>query len=169
MKREDADTFVEDLYESWYATLVRYAFRSCGNLANAEEATQESFLLLYRELIKGTHIESAKGWTLTVLRRSLRRTMRRPDLSFLRVDDPHVLDSCPAPLPHEEEPILRLHECLTRREEEVLLLRLEGCKYRDIAQSLGVSTSAVGTLIARAVVKLQSKAGQPAREWEPRR
>jgi RNA polymerase sigma factor (sigma-70 family) len=44
---------------------------------------------------------------------------------------------------------------LSPREEEVLLLRLEALKYREIADQLGISMNSVNALLARALRKLQ--------------
>jgi RNA polymerase sigma factor (sigma-70 family) len=51
---------------------------------------------------------------------------------------------------------------LSRREEEVLLLRLEAMKYREIADHLGISMNSVNTLLARALRKLQKAAAEHA-------
>jgi DNA-directed RNA polymerase specialized sigma24 family protein len=48
-----------------------------------------------------------------------------------------------------------LPSVLTPREEQVLLLRLEALKYREIADQLGSSMNSVNTLLARALRKLQ--------------
>jgi DNA-directed RNA polymerase specialized sigma24 family protein len=54
---------------------------------------------------------------------------------------------------------------LSLREEEVLLLRLEAFKYREIAEQLGISMNSVNTLLARALRKLQqATVQQPARQ-----
>jgi transposase len=45
---------------------------------------------------------------------------------------------------------------LSPREEEVLLLRLEALKYREIADHLGISMNSVNALLARALRKLQT-------------
>jgi len=44
---------------------------------------------------------------------------------------------------------------LSVREEEVVLLRLQSFKYREIAEKLGIGSKSVCTLLARAVKKLQ--------------
>ena len=49
----------------------------------------------------------------------------------------------------------RIREQITRREEEVLLLRLKALKYRRIAAQLGISPNSVKTLLARALRKMQ--------------
>ena len=54
---------------------------------------------------------------------------------------------------------------LSRREEEVLLLRLEAMKYREIADQLGISMNSVNTILARALQKLKKVAAQnPVKE-----
>lgn len=76
--------------------------------------------------------------------------------------------------------LLRHFGVLTRREEEVLLLRLQSMTYREIASQLGLSVPSVGTLLARAVSKLKktlsgrtgrSAAGRPEGKegYAPRR
>jgi RNA polymerase sigma factor (sigma-70 family) len=44
---------------------------------------------------------------------------------------------------------------LSEREEEVLLLRSKGMKYKDIALHLGITTNSVGTLMVRAIRKIR--------------
>jgi RNA polymerase sigma factor (sigma-70 family) len=54
------------------------------------------------------------------------------------------------------EEIRSLLSVLSPREEEVLLLRLESLKYREIADQLGISITSVDNLLARALRKLQA-------------
>jgi DNA-directed RNA polymerase specialized sigma24 family protein len=51
--------------------------------------------------------------------------------------------------------IRNLLSVLSPREEEVLMLRLEALKYREVAEQLGISLNSVNTLLARALRKLQ--------------
>ena len=60
--------------------------------------------------------------------------------------------------------IRNLLSVLSPREEEVLLLRLEALKYREIAEQLGIGMNSVNTLLARALRKLQHAMGQKAEE-----
>ena len=50
---------------------------------------------------------------------------------------------------------------LSQREEEVLLLRMESLKYREIGTRLGISANSVTTLLSRAVKKLRIAAASP--------
>lgn len=56
----------------------------------------------------------------------------------------------------------RLSE-LSVREEEVLMLRLQSMKYREIAEALGISINSVNTLLARALEKIQKVLAPGAR------
>jgi RNA polymerase sigma-70 factor (ECF subfamily) len=58
--------------------------------------------------------------------------------------------------------IRSLLSVLSPREEEVLLLRLEALKYREIAEQLGISMNSVNTLLARSLRKLQEATAQQA-------
>jgi len=58
--------------------------------------------------------------------------------------------------------IRSLLSVLSPREEEVLLLRLEALKYREIAEQLGISMNSVNTLLARALRKLEEATAQQA-------
>jgi DNA-binding CsgD family transcriptional regulator len=55
----------------------------------------------------------------------------------------------------------KLLSVLTSREQEVVMLRMEDMKYREIACALGISRNSVNTLLARALRKLQVA----ARKW----
>lgn len=54
---------------------------------------------------------------------------------------------------------------LSPREEEVLPLRLESLKYREIAEQLGISVNSVNTLLARALRKLQKAIARETSRW----
>jgi RNA polymerase sigma factor (sigma-70 family) len=66
--------------------------------------------------------------------------------------------------------IQNLLRLLSPREQEVLLLRLEAMKYREIADRLGISMNSVNTLLARALQKLHKAvtAKQPMKERKER-
>lgn len=153
VNENDATDLVTALFDRWYMSLVRYALRTTANYELAEDLTQETFMQLYQTLRAGKNIEHPKAWTIRVLRRAMSRYMqdRHPhepldelEIAGNTVNDlSSILD------------IRSLLSVLTPREEEVLLLRLEALKYREIADQLGISMNTVNTLLARALRKLQ--------------
>jgi DNA-directed RNA polymerase specialized sigma24 family protein len=58
----------------------------------------------------------------------------------------------------ENDEIGRLIATLSAREEEALLLRLQGFRYQEIASALHVKVNSVKTLLARALRKLHDHA-----------
>lgn len=166
MVRDEARKLVSGLFDSWYSSLVRYAYRACGSLDKAEDAVQETFLALFRELLRGGQVDNAKAWTLCVVRREavrIHREVTREEWSPLDVDDPVLHLAAPEPNPETEQAgatLDRLFSVLTQREEEVLLLRLQSLKYRQIAQQLGIGVNSVKTLLARALRKMREASQQ---------
>jgi RNA polymerase sigma-70 factor (ECF subfamily) len=163
--REQIERVAEELFESWYSVLVGYATRSTGSLELAEDLVQEAFLALCHELARGAVIESPKGWTLCVIRHQISKHLRVTKDRGI-VFEP--LDAEGALLPQhryptagtadptaESDQISKLLGYLTEREEEVILLRLEGFQYREIARQLDIRVSSVKTFIARAIRKLR--------------
>ena len=159
--RKKASDIINGLFDSWYPNLLRY---SCGQLKQrpaAEELVQEVFLDLYKALLDGQTIRFPKAWTMCVLRR--KAAARRNDLlnyeeACRALDDQEPF--APSQCAELEMAIdcrrLRSHlMVLSSREEEVLLLRLQAMKCREIAAALGITVSSVNQYLARALEKLQ--------------
>jgi RNA polymerase sigma-70 factor (ECF subfamily) len=165
MNREDASKIVDGLFESWYSSLLRYAARSTGSLSLAEDLVQEALMKLYRELRRGKTVENPKAWTFSVLRRGIGKQIRDHIRQGGSPESLEVVDTRPVALATgdllpgerivEMDEISRLFSVLSQREEEVLLLRMEALKYREIASELGIRVNSVGTLLTRALRKLQ--------------
>jgi RNA polymerase sigma-70 factor (ECF subfamily) len=161
MNQEDATRTVNDLFESWSPFLVRYAVRMTRSFEVADDVVQEAFLALFRDLRKGKRIDNPKAWTLGTVRNQMRKHARCLRRQAEELEPSDSLDLMPA-LPRWPDvaadfddaapPGLSLLSC---REEEVLLLRLQSFKYREIADQLGIGTKSVCTLLSRAVKKLQ--------------
>ncbi len=154
MNRQEASDLVTSLYESWYSALVRYALRLTGSSALAQDAVQQAFMDLYSALVEGQRIKYPKAWTICVLRRQIAADWDKvPDTESLSALAHQSFATVQPDVCGEDIPRLLSH--LTPREQEVLMLRMEAYKYREIADSLGISPNSVNTLLSRAIVKLQ--------------
>jgi RNA polymerase sigma factor (sigma-70 family) len=164
VNENDATELVTALFDRWYLSLVRYALRTTANYELAEDFAQDTFMQLYQALRTGKNIEHPKAWTICVLRRAMNRQMKdRPPHEAL--DELEIAREILPGAPHIAD-IRNLLSVLSPREEEVLLLRLEALKYREIADQLGISINSVNTLLARALRKLQEATTQQAKkEW----
>ncbi len=158
MDERAATELVVSLYRSLYPTVVRHATRVTGNVGLAEEIVQEAFMRLYRSLIAGKRVENPKAWVFSVVRREARKNSGLGGLAYPL----EVLEQTPIGYWGEQAPnlerdqVTRLLSPLTCREEEVLILRVGGLKYREIAQELHISVKTVATLLARALRKLRA-------------
>lgn len=160
MDRDRATSLINELFETWYACLIRYAFRGTGRFELAEEVIQDTFVQFYLAQVKGDVIHNPKAWMLTVVRREIRNYCQKTPhyeqleaAEFVTARDTTRVDRA-----LEMDNIARHFTVLSKREEEVLLLRLQALKYREIAQSLGIRPGSVASLLARALRKLQAVA-----------
>jgi RNA polymerase sigma factor (sigma-70 family) len=168
MNEQEATRLVNELYDSHYSPLLRYALRVIGSMDVARDVLQESFFQLYRSLRLGQSIDSPKAWLFCVVRRELIHQIRhrtRSSANLIHLED---LDQLAAPAGNAPvagaDDLYRLLSVLSRREEEVLLLRLGALKYREIADRLGITCQSVSTHLARAIRKLQLACGKEPKE-----
>lgn len=172
MNQGEASAVVSALFEASYGSLLHYAYRRTGNLDVAEELVQDTLLALYCELRRGKQIDHLKAWSLSVLDRKARKELGRR----LRMGSQSPLEdlevepaSLAVPTGHTRGlfEIQGLLSALSRREQEVVLLRMESLKYCEIARLLNISRNSVNTLLGRALRKLQVAAGRNKPDQEP--
>ena len=162
MDYQETIRYVDELYESWYPQLLRYARRFLREPGIAEELVQETFLDLYRALLADQSIQFPKAWTMAVARRKILHDQRLRVLEDHR--DPEDLSTLEISAPDWREDVEISIDCervrdhmslLSSREYEVLTLRLQSMRYSEIGGALGISTNSVKTLLARALEKLR--------------
>lgn len=151
----------EAFFQDWYPHLLRYVCRFAASRATAEDVSQEVFLDLYEALRAGQHIDFPKAWTLRVARRKCAELRSQPfdlDQRHATLEDLVERGESPVIDMNARLDVQKVRGCLsvlTVREEEVLLLRLQSMKFREIGVALGISTSSVNTLLVRALGRLR--------------
>ncbi len=156
---------VTQAFELLRGPVHRYLVAVLGNPAEAEELTQETFLRLYRHLHSGQSLENVRAWVFRVahnLAIDRQRTNQNPALgSPICRTELHGLRRDLGPSPEErvldQERLERIHAGLVQlspQERQCLDLRAEGLRYREIAQTLGISGSSVAEFLRRAIHKL---------------
>src|SRR5918911_5657044 len=147
-----ADRSFERLYRKHAADVYRYALVVLRNEADAEDVTQTTFLNAYRAIERGERPQKPQNWLIAiahnVCRQRFRQSQRRPnevayedELAEAIVDDDAVT----------AEDIRRALGHLAFNQRAALVMReLEGRSYPEIAEILGLSVSAVETLLFRA-------------------
>jgi RNA polymerase sigma-70 factor (ECF subfamily) len=146
--------FVE-LFEAHRPRLLRVLARLSGEPELAADLAQEAFVRLYR---RGSLPDAPEAWLITVALNQLRNeraTCKRrlrllePVAAAVHADPPPSLEDASATRATQRRVRAAL-ERLSERDQRLLVLRAEGCRYRDIAAVLALNEASVGTLLARA-------------------
>jgi RNA polymerase sigma-70 factor (ECF subfamily) len=128
----------------------------------AQEAAQEAFLRLYVTLKKGEEIQNPRAWIFRVAHNlGLKIRAKQSTQAAFDADLEYRL-SAPELNPEQglldREQKLRFHQAIQRLSEQqrrCLFLRLEGLRYPEIGSALGISASAVGEFLRRAIARLK--------------
>jgi RNA polymerase sigma-70 factor (ECF subfamily) len=124
--------------------------------ARAEELAVEVFLKLWRNSsAQGEHLE---GWLYRValragldeLRRQSRRSRYERLLSLVRPTPPPSTPEQLHSATEQQERVRSILSALPQREAEFLVLRSHGFSYDEVALTLNINPSSVGTLLSRA-------------------
>lgn len=153
---------VTRLYEESRDDVYRYLLTLGLHPPRAQEAVQEVFLRLYATMRKGEEIESPRGWVFRVahnygLKVRERQVSEEPFDAALEARLTAPVENPEQGL-LERERMLRFHQAvegLSEQQKRCLFLRMEGLRYPEIASSLGISASAVGEFLRRAMVRLK--------------
>lgn len=153
---------VAQLYEESREDVYRYLITLGLHPPQAQEATQDVFLRLYITLRKGEKINSPRGWIFRVAHNlGLKiRTRQNAEAPFDAALDARLAATTPAADREliERERMLRFHraiEGLSDQQRRCVFLRLEGLRYPEIGSALGISASAVGEFLRRAMLRLR--------------
>ena len=153
---------VSRLFEEARDDVYRYLLTLGLPPPRAQEAAQEVFLRLYATLRKGDEIQNPRAWIFRVAH-NLGLKIRTRQNS----EEPYDADlgnryaaqrETPESELIERERMLRFHiavESLSEQQRRCLFLRLEGLRYPEIGETLGISPSAVGEFLRRAMVRLK--------------
>ena len=169
-RRLNSDRAFERLYRKHAGDVYRYALVVMRNESDAEDVTQTTFMNAYRAMERGERPRQPQNWLITiahnVCRQRFRQSQRRPsevayeeELAEATVDEDAI----------SAEDIRRALGHLSFNQRSALVMReLEGRSYQEIAEIMGVSVSAVETLIfrARRALREQLDEGITCREAE---
>jgi RNA polymerase sigma-70 factor (ECF subfamily) len=151
----------EELYGRYLRTVSGLCRALLRDRAEAEDATQQTFLSAHRALLNGTDPREPAAWLATIARNEcwtrIRGRMREPlpvsELETMSIDaDPYAEAVRHADLAALWSAI----EELPRPQRDALLLReFGGLSYEELAEALAMSGSAVESLLFRARQRLR--------------
>jgi RNA polymerase sigma factor (sigma-70 family) len=157
------DQAFETLYRRYVKDVYHYALALLRNPADAEDVTQTTFMNAYRAYKRGDEILKPQNWLIKIAHNVARTRYARASRRVKEVPLEEHVDQLA--LPEEDRPnveaVLRALGRLPFNQRAALVMReLEGRPYVEIADTLGVSVSAVETLIFRARRSLRLHASE---------
>jgi len=155
---------VGDLYLEAREDVYRYLLTLGLYPPQAQETTQEVFCRLYATMKSGEDLRNPRAWIFRVAHNLGLKTRARQ--KWEAPFDPCLegqlraqgLDPERSVL--EEEKLGRFHRAvqgLSEQQRRCLFLRLEGLRYPEIGAALGISASAVGEFLRRAMARLKGQ------------
>jgi len=166
LRRPESDAELQDQVAQLFAEtredVYRYLLTLGVHPPKAQESVQEVFLRLYTTLKKGEKIENLRGWVFRVAHNLGLKVRARQANEEAIGTELEIRLSAPRENPEREllerERMLRFHQAvegLSEQQKRCLSLRLEGLRYPEIASTLGISASAVGEFLRRALARLK--------------
>ena len=156
------------VFEQSRAGLLRYLYSIGVRDHDAEEVVQEVFLALFQHLTLGRDPHNLRGWVFRVAhnlglrhRNAARRTAYPGDDSIFH----QQIDTGPNPeqqvnARQRQRKLLAVFHALPEQDRCCLHMRAEGLRYREIAETLGISLGAVAQSLARSLERLHRADGR---------
>ena len=153
-----------DLVEQHYALLYRYAFRLSGCAAEAEDLTQQAFLIAQTKLSQLREASRAKAWLCSIVRNSYLKEIRTracaPTTTLENIAELASPTDAVSTFDHEQ-----LQNVLNDLPEEfrspIILFYFEEFSYKEIADHMGVPIGTIMSRLARAKAFLRQRLTEP--------
>ena len=148
-----ASRAIDDLYRRHGSEVYRYALAVLGNQADAEDITQTTFLNAYRALEQGVRPRKPANWLLTIASNAIKQRFRHDSARPRQVAlDDRLADRGTEGTegPTVGEILTALSHIPPQQRQAIVLREFEGRSYNETAEILGVTTSALETLLFRA-------------------
>jgi RNA polymerase sigma-70 factor, ECF subfamily len=152
---------VQNLIDTHYEGLYRYAYRLAGSAADAEDLTQEAFGKALARVSQLRDPECAKSWLFRILRNAYLHRMRtRKRHRTVPLD---AVGDMPEDAP-DEPPVVepsRLQDALNELDEAfrtpLILFYFEEFSYKDIANQMELPIGTVMSRLARGKAYLRQR------------
>lgn len=172
-QKGDIEAF-QQLFHKYSPSVVNFAFRFLGTQARAEEIAQEVFLQVYRWQNRYEPKAKFSTWLFKIAHNHCLNEVRKGEyrISLESLDPPDDLEgdererNLPDTTASKGEDILAAKEAADRIEKvlqrvpksqrtALLLSRMEGMSYQEVAEVLGSTEKAVKSLVFRATQSLK--------------
>jgi RNA polymerase sigma factor (sigma-70 family) len=151
----------EQLFESYSRQLYSFCLYRLGDRHEAEDAVQSTFLNAFRGLERGVVPYSDAAWLFKIAQ-NVCLTLKRSSFRRRRIESPVPIDDSVASPEYETDAVFDLAGAVrglpAKQRRAILLREWRGLSYDEIASDLGLTQSAVETLLHRARRSLRAAA-----------
>ncbi|MCX7425449.1 MAG: sigma-70 family RNA polymerase sigma factor [Planctomycetia bacterium] len=141
--------------------VYRYAYRLSGNQEDAEDLTQQVFLVAQENLAQLRTPEAARSWLFTILKRCFFKSRQRfkPMLAGnMQLNLENIAEPVPAADQIDRERLQHALDELPPKHRLVLVMfYFEEASYREIAERLELPLGTVMSRLARAKARLRER------------
>jgi RNA polymerase sigma-70 factor (ECF subfamily) len=152
---------IAQLISDHHGALYRYAYRLTGSQADAEDLTQQAYLVAQQKLHQLRHPEKVDRWLFAVLRSCYlkgKRKRRPIAASSLELNVEHIPEETPTGDQIDRQRLQAALDELPREFKVVLgMFYFEQCSYKEIARQLRIPIGTVMSRLARAKARLRRK------------
>ncbi|MGY5352155.1 RNA polymerase sigma factor [Wenyingzhuangia sp. IMCC45533] len=155
--------FFENLYKSHLKNATNFAFYKCGNQSDALDLVQEAFLNIWKNCAK-IDVTKIKTYLFTSINHLFLNNIKHQKVVFSYKEETPFFDrdnQNPEYIFEENEYkkiLLANIAALPEDERQIFLLnRIEGKKFREIAEILNISQKTVERKISKAIKNLNLK------------
>jgi RNA polymerase sigma-70 factor (ECF subfamily) len=150
---------IRSLVQEHHQDVYRYAYRLAGKEVDAEDLTQQTFLIAQQRLHQIRQPERVIGWLFTILRSCYLKTKRKFEplsASSLELE----IDSIPDEPIEETFDKEALQAALDKLPDDfklvVVMFYFEQCSYKQIAEQLEIPIGTVMSRLTRAKSRLRA-------------
>ena len=150
---------IEQLIREYHADLYRYAFRLAGSVPDAEDLTQQTFLIVQGKLHQVRDAEKVRSWLYAVLRSCFLKSLRKSVPLTATVAELSV-DQIPQQMADDDSvDRQQLQWAIDGLPDDfklvVLMFYFEDFSYKQIAAELDIPIGTVMSRLARAKGRLR--------------
>jgi RNA polymerase sigma factor (sigma-70 family) len=162
----------EEAFTLHHRTVFRAARSVVQDAGLAEDVTQEVFIRLYKHMDSIADAEMLRPWLIRVALNVAKNTLRTKIRANTR-DDNYVKETVESGVFSVEDEfeekagINEINRALGKIKEPLrscLMLKQQGLSYREIAESLSLNETSIGTYVARARAEFMRFYGKVGRE-----
>jgi len=149
-----ADAFAE-IVTHYEAPILRYLYRLTGDREVAQDLTQDTFIKAYKGILKTKNDISFRAWLYRIATNNALQFHRRKRLlsfiPFTRSEEMNIPSAEDSAGRTDERIVIEEVLLEVPREQRICMVLhfVEGLKYREVAEIIGISEDAVRMRVAR--------------------